>query len=189
MPKPIKWASQAHAVRERVSKSTIETWGRQEIEWAFDIKRVAAQELMKAIGGSHTIGSKRFVGRAEILEFLDEVIKADDIRSAIDSRKVEVGPQARRKKIRFPIPQDAESFTMLRLPDNVELSPLQIVIKGESTEELLTNLFLLGQAFLNDPVSMEHALEPLPTRRPVGRESLQEWIRSRHPKKMAEGEL
>lgn len=182
MPKPIKWANQAHAIRERVANSTIETWSRQDIEWAFDVKRVAAQELMLSIGGTHTIGSKRFVGRSEIMDFLDAVIKGQSVREVLDRRKVEVGPQPRRKRLRFPIPHDAESYTLLQLPEEIELSPLQIVIRGKDTEELLTNLYLLGQAFLNDAVSMQRAVEPLQRAAGIETVATDDWIeRQLHP--------
>jgi hypothetical protein len=177
MPKPIKWASQIPAIRERVTNSVTQTWARPDIEWAFEVKRVTAQELMLAIGETETFGSQRFVDRGEVLSFLDEMEAAEDIRAALDARKVKTGPQPRRKRIRFPIPEDAKSCTMMRLPEGVELSPLKIVITGSNTEEILTNLYLLGQAFLNDPVSMESALELAPQPRRVQSEGIDEWLR------------
>lgn len=176
MPKPIKWANQIPAIRDRVSKSVTQTWSREDLEWAFDVKRVTAQELMKAIGETETIGSQRLVDRGEILEFLEEMEAADDIRTALDARKVKVGPQPRRKRIRFSIPEDAKSCNMMRLPEGVELGPLKIVITGSTLDEILQNLYLLGQAFLNDPVSMSSALEPLPPSRPVRSQSIEDWI-------------
>jgi hypothetical protein len=175
MPKPIKWANQMYAIRERVANSKTETWSRHDIEWAFDIKRVAAQDLMKKIGGTTTIASQRFVSRTDVLGFLDEMIKADDLRDAMDARQIENGPEPLRRRIHFPIPEDAKGCTMMRLPDGIELSPLKIVITGSTSEELLTNLYLLGTAFLNDPLSMQASIEPLPKRREPMTAGEDEW--------------
>jgi hypothetical protein len=181
LPKPIKWAKEIHAVRERVANSKTETWSRQDIMWAFDLRPAAAKELMTRIGNTHMIGSTRFVGKGDVLSFLDAMIKADkddNLREALASRSVEVGMPPQNRRTRFPLPRDAESTTLQQLPEAITLSPGRIIIDGESFEDLLINLYLLGQALQNDSVNMRRALEPGAPPRPGAEAELDHWLRS-----------
>ena len=70
MARTLKWRDRAHELRDRVKNSVVETWSRRDIENLFELKRAAAQQLMKAIGEVQNIGGVHLVDRNSLLSRL-----------------------------------------------------------------------------------------------------------------------
>src|ERR1700731_4232666 len=83
MAKTISWSDRAYNIRERVSRSTTQTWRRRDIERLFEVKRASAQNLMKLIGNVQTIGSTHFLDRSSLLQFLDEAVAAEHVSETV----------------------------------------------------------------------------------------------------------
>ncbi len=163
MAKPISWSDRAFEMRERVRRSHLQTWRRQDIEAIFEIKRASAQNLMKVIGDIHAIGATHFIERSSLLAFLDEVVQADRVADVVTSRQLasEPAPSKQRiKDLKVPLPEDFKSLRARDLPDNIQLDPGSLRIAGEGAIDILQGLYLLAQAFENDLDTMQALLDP-----------------------------
>ena len=79
MARPVKWTHNLHLLRERVTRSRTETWSRADLEALFEVGRVTAQTLMKAIGQVQVVGGAHFVERSALLDFLDKILAAPSV--------------------------------------------------------------------------------------------------------------
>jgi hypothetical protein len=163
MAKTISWTDRAYSIRERVSRSTTQTWRRRDIENLFEIKRASAQNLMKLIGNVQSIGSTHFLDRASLLQFLDEVISADRITDAVARRHLVAEPPPSRKGqrvLKLSLPRDLRSVMARDLPSNIQFSAGSLLIRGGDAMEIVRCLHLIAQAFQNDLDTMQSLLDP-----------------------------
>lgn len=161
MARTISWSNRLHEIRERLERSKIETWSRQDLEDLFQIRRAAAQMLMKAIGGIQNIGGKHFVERGQLLEFLERSIASDDLSTTVQSLKLEAGPTPRPKRLTFALPSALRHVMVDDLPDHILLEPCKLTIHGKDSEEIIESLYLLAQAMQNDLGTVQARLDPL----------------------------
>ena len=163
MAKTISWADRAYSIRERVSRSTTQTWRRRDLENLFEIKRASAQNLMKLIGNVQSIGSTHFLDRASLLQFLDEVVAADHITDAVAHRHLVAEPPPSRKgqrALKLSLPRDLRSVMARDLPSNIQLSAGTLLIRGGDAMDIVRSLHLIAQAFQNDLDTMQSLLDP-----------------------------
>src|ERR1700739_1800515 len=106
MPRPVKWSRDLHAIQERALRSKTETWSRLDIEDLFNVGRVSAQTLMKAIGEIQSVGGAHFVERSALLTFLGKMVEAQSVNSALRDSLIDAPPLPRPKRMRVPIPED-----------------------------------------------------------------------------------
>jgi hypothetical protein len=168
MAKTISWSDRAYSIRERVQRSTIQTWRRRDIERLFELKRASAQNLMKLIGNVQSIGSTHFLDRSSLLLFLDEAVAADCVSEAVARRHLvtEPTPSSRgRKTLKFSLPRDLRSLMAKDLPTNIELAAGSLVIRGNDAMDIVRSLHLVAQALENDLDTMQSLLDP-PVPRP-----------------------
>jgi hypothetical protein len=161
--KTISWSDRAYSIRERVSRSSLQTWRRRDLERLFEIKRASAQNLMKLIGNVQAIGSTHFLDRSSLLLFLDEAIAADRVSEAVARRQLvaEPPPSTRsRKMLRFSLPRDLRSVMAKDLPGNIELSAGFLAIHGKNATDIVRSLHLVAQALQNDLDTMQSLLDP-----------------------------
>lgn len=160
MPKPISWADRVHAIRERTSKSKAQTYTRQDLESLFEVKRVAAQNLMKLIGGIHAIGPIHVVESSDLLAFLDRVIAAPSVATGVQECQLYKEPAPRVRPLRRTLPTELRSVMCRDLPTNVELKPGELRISGQTAEAIFEGMLLLAQAVTNDLDTAVALLEP-----------------------------
>ena len=86
MARPVKWITRLHEIQQQVLNSKIETWDRQAIENLFDVRRVTAQSLMRAIGELSNVAGAHLTSRASLLDFVDYVLAADDMDLVVRTR-------------------------------------------------------------------------------------------------------
>jgi hypothetical protein len=161
--KTISWSDRAYSIRERVSRSSLQTWRRRDIEDLFEVKRASAQNLMRLVGNVQSIGSTHFLDRSALLLFLDEVVAADRVSEAVAKRVVvtEPTPSRRSRKIlRFALPRDLRSVMAKDLPSNIEVSAGSLRIRGADAMEIVRSLYLVAQALQNDLDTMQSLLDP-----------------------------
>ena len=162
MPRPIPWSRDLHLLHEKVVHSRTETWSRQDIERLFGIRRVSAQNLLKAIGNVQTVGAAHFVDRSSLLSFLDAMIAADSVESALQQRLAAAEPPPRPKALRVSLPEDLRRAMLPDLPANVSLSPGRIEITANSAIGMVESLYALAMVMQNDLDRWQKAIEPPP---------------------------
>ena len=114
-----QWALELHLLRERALKSRTETWSRQDLEHLFSVGRATAQSLMKAIGEVQSVGGTHFIARASLLEFLDQMVKADSVEDAYREKLTGAEPTPRPKTLRVPLPENLRNVRLAELPDSI----------------------------------------------------------------------
>ena len=160
MARPVKWARDLHAIREKASRSRTETWSRQNIEALFDIGRATAQMLMKAIGEVQAVAGAHFVDRPSLLAFLDQMIKAPSVEEAFRHRLTAAQPAPRAKPLRISLPADLRSLRLPDLPINITLAPGRLEIRADSAVAMLESLVALALVMQNDLERFREIVEP-----------------------------
>ena len=105
---------------------------------------------MKAIGEVQSVGGAHFVERTSLLSFLDEMIAADSVAAALQTRLLEADPPPAPKSLRIALPPDLRSVMLRDLPDSIRLSAGRLEINAPTTEAMLERLALLAQAMQHD---------------------------------------
>ena len=162
MPRPVKWSRDAHLIRERAAHSRTETWSRKDIERLFDIGRVSAQALMKAIGEIQPVGGAHFVERSSLLLFLDEMIAAPSVEEGLRTRMLEADAPPRSKPLRIHLPPNLRSARLGDLPAGVTLDAGRIEIRGDTALNIIESLWALAMILHNDQDRVCDILEPPP---------------------------
>lgn len=160
MARPVKWVQDLYPIRERVSKSRIETWSRQDIEHLFGVGRATAQTLMKAIGEVQAVAGAHFIERQSLLLFLDEMIAAPAVEHALRTRLLTAEPPPRPKSLRVSLPPDLRNAMLPDLPPNITLEPGRLEVRAASAVEMLETLVALAMIMQNDLDRFQNAVEP-----------------------------
>ena len=160
MARPVKWSRDLHPIRDRASRSQTETWSRQDIEHLFDIGRASAQNLMKAIGEVQIIGGTHFVDRTSLLDFLNEMVAADSLESALRFRLDKAIPVSRPARLGQSLPEGLRNATLIGLPPNVSLSTGEVRITGKDAEEVVSGLLHLARVMQDDLPAVRLVLDP-----------------------------
>jgi hypothetical protein len=159
----VKWISRLHEIRERVIHSKIETWNRKAIENLFDVRRVSAQNLMRAIGELSNVAGSHLTTRASLLTFLDYVLAADNTELAVRAR-IDTAASAppQRKGFTLPVPEEYKAVRLADLPQSIVIERGQLTIRGAHAFEILQDLAVLARALENDVDSFVQAWNPAP---------------------------
>jgi hypothetical protein len=165
--RPVKWVTRLYEIRQRVLNSKIETWDRQAIENLFDVRRVTAQSLMRAIGELSNVAGAHLTSRSSLLDFVDYVLAADDMELAVRTRiDTAAAAPSQKKGLRLPIPDELRAVRLADLPKHIKIAPGLLTIEGADAFEILTQLAVLARALDNDLDSFVMAWNraPLPPR-------------------------
>lgn len=178
MPKPISWSYRLHEIRERVARSRVQSWSRRDIENLFEVKRAAAQGLMKTVGGVQVIGGTHFVDRDALLAFLERSIASDNLSETVQQQKLEAGPAPRPRRVVFSLPPELRTVMAADLPETIRLEPGRLTVEGADGLAIIEQLYLLAQALQNDLDSVQQQLDPPPVRPDVEDEELRAMFRA-----------
>jgi hypothetical protein len=163
LARPLKWITRLHEIRERVVHSKIETWDRKAIENLFDVRRVTAQSLMRAIGELSNVAGAHLTARTSLLEFLDYLLAANDPELAVRTRiDTAAAPPPQKKGFLLPVPEGYKAVRLADLPRSIVVEPGQLTIRGAHAFEILQDLAVLARALENDVDSFVHAWNPAP---------------------------
>jgi hypothetical protein len=163
MARPVKWISRLHEIRERVVHSKIETWDRKALENLFDVRRVTAQNLMRAIGELSNVAGAHLTTRASLLSFLDYVLAADEMELAVRAKiDTAVAAPPQKKGFILPVPEEYKAVRLAGLPQSIVIDRGQLTIRGAHAFEILQDLAVLARALENDVDSFVQAWNPAP---------------------------
>ena len=163
MARPVKWISRLHEIRERVVHSKLETWDRKAIENLFDVRRVTAQSLMRAIGELSNVAGAHLTSRSSLLDFVDYVLASDDMEVAVRARiDTAAAPPPQKKGFILPVPEEYRAVRLADLPESIVVDHGQLTIRGAHAFEILQDLAVLARALENDVDSFVQAWNPAP---------------------------
>jgi hypothetical protein len=149
--RPVKWINRLHEIRQRVLNSKIETWDRQAIEDLFDVRRVTAQSIMRAVGELSNVAGAHLASRSSLLEFVDDVLAADDMELAVRTRiDTAAAAPSQKRGLRLPIPDELRAVRLADLSKHIKIAPGLLTIEGADAFEILTQLAVLARAIDND---------------------------------------
>ncbi|WP_433964433.1 hypothetical protein [Tunturiibacter gelidiferens] len=174
MPRPVKWVRDLHAIRARSMNSRTETWSRADIEKLFNVGRVTAQTLTRAIGEVQTVAGAHFVERNSLIAFLDAMIAAPSVDEALRIRVVDAPSPPRRGPLKVSLPADLRNAMVRDLPDHIRIAPGELTIRASGMENLLESLVALAKVLENDFAGLQKLMEVPPP--PVDDESLGELL-------------
>lgn len=160
MARPVKWARDLHAIRERATRSRTETWSRVDLEALFGVGRATAQTLMKAIGEIQPVGGAHFVERSSLLSFLKVILEAPSVEKGLRTRMIEAAPAPKSKPLRVSLPSDLRSARLPDLPPNITLAPGRLEINASTAVSMLESLVVLAMVMQNDLERFRAVIEP-----------------------------
>jgi hypothetical protein len=166
MARTLSWRDRLPEIRSRVQNSVIESWTRRDFESVFEVKRAAAQLLMKAVGGIANLGGTYVIDRPSLLAFLENLEKADDLEAARREKLLLAETVPRPRHLKQTLPEDLRSVMVRDLPAEITLEPGRLEITGANAEKIIEMLCLLAQAFENDLETVAQLLDP-PRSQPV----------------------
>ncbi len=170
MARTISWKSRIPAIRQRVETSSRETWTRRDIEGLFEIRRAAAQQLMRAVGSLTNVGGVYLLGRPALLGFLLSLEKSENPEAARREKIALADPAPRPRLLKVALPEELRSLMARDLPAAIAIRQGEITIRGANAEEVILRLGLLAQAMQNDLGSIEAMLNPPPPPEPAARQ-------------------
>jgi hypothetical protein len=176
LARTLSWRHRLPEIKQRVQNSVTETWARKDIESVFEIKRAAAQLLMKAIGEIQNIGGTHLVDRASLLRFLESLEQADNPETARRERILLSEPVPHPRHLKLTLPEDLRSIMVRDLPQEIALTEGRLEITGRDATEVLERLLLLSRALQNDLDTVLDALNPPPAPPPVEDDELREMF-------------
>ena len=162
MARTLSWRHRLPEIKQRVRNSVTETWTRKNLEAVFEVKRAAAQLLMKAIGEVQNIGGTYLVDRVSLLRFLESLEQADNPETARRERLLLSEPVPHPHHLKFTLPEDLRSVMLRDLPQEIVLTEGRLEITGRDATEVLERLLLLSRALQNDLDTVFDALNPAP---------------------------
>lgn len=160
MPRPVKWARDLHAIRERAANASTETWSRVDLENLFGVGRATAQTLARAIGEVNSVAGAHFVDRSSLVDFLDKMIAAPSVEDGLRDRLVQAPSPPRRRPLKVSLPRDLQTVTARDLPPHIRISTGLLTIEASEMEQLLESLVLLARILECDSDGTQKLLEP-----------------------------
>jgi hypothetical protein len=99
------WRNDLHSIKERIERSKLEYYQRKDIEELFQIKRVAAVELMRATGAVQNLGRVYAVSRHDLLDMVERFINTDDVNRVLNNLLDKAPEPPDSKPIKVEIPE------------------------------------------------------------------------------------
>jgi hypothetical protein len=160
MPAKAQWLLRVPEILEELSALDVPVVDRALCERLFRLRRRRAIDLMRCFGG-YQAGRTFLVERSKLAEQLAEIRDGADFKvesrrkerltGKLDAiRRLQVGA-----RVAIPIEPETLSQRLPDLPPGIGLSPGELHIRFESSEELLSKLFALAQAIANDYEAFE----------------------------------
>jgi hypothetical protein len=174
MARTLAWRARIPEIRQRVENSVVETWTRKDLENVFELKRAAAQLLMRAVGEVHNLGGIHVVERNSLLAFLDQIKQADDPEAVRREKILLAEPVPKPRHLKNTLPHDLRSVMIRDLPPEIVLSHGRLEISGRNADEIFERLLLLAQAVQNDLDTAAEMLDPPPVIRSIQDDDLKE---------------
>ena len=175
LPAQPSWIHRLPEISDRLREVEVPFLDRRLIEKLFGIRPRRAQLLMRSFAG-YRAGNSRVIDRTALLARLEELERGEEV--AYERRRrvkvVEALEQAHEELAgrRVQIRVDPEVFRrqIAELPEGIRLTRGELRIRFDGPQELLSRLFELSQAILNDYQRFEEMVRPDPATASTARE-------------------
>lgn len=148
MARPISWLPRLNAIRDAVSDSIRSHYDSADLQRLFEVQPRSAQMLLGLVP-TQRIGKSHLVQKEELLKLLDRLAAAEDPARELSALKERGKPPMVRRKLRALVQKDVDA-ALSNVPDNIELSPGQLVIRFRTVEELAATLLHLAEVMQGD---------------------------------------
>lgn len=155
MPAKAQWLLHVAEIRDLLEQLDFPVIDRSMIEKLFGLRRRRAIELMHRFGGFQS-GRTFLIDRQRLIHELKSIEEGAEFRQESRRRqRLAVRLEKLRRtraaeSVKIPVSPDAHSSRMSSLGPGVELKQGSLQITFTGAEDLLSKLFVLGQAAAND---------------------------------------
>ena len=155
MPAKSTWLTHIPEIRSMLTEVTLPVIDRAVIQRVFGLGRRQAIELMHRFGG-YQAGRTFLIERTRLIAELDKMAaggeyQQEEVRHEKLTAAVAKFQRTRRaQEVRIDVSPEVFDTRMSMLPNAVHLEPGKLEVEFSSCEDLLTKLFTLAQAAVND---------------------------------------
>ena len=155
MPAKSSWLLNIPAIRSMLAEVTLPVIDRAVIQSVFGLGRRQAIELMHRFGG-YQAGRTFLIERTRLIAELDKIAAGGEYQQEearhekLTAAVAKFQRTRRAQEVRIDVSPEVFDTRMSMLPNAVHLEPGKLEVEFSSCEDLLTKLFTLAQAAVND---------------------------------------
>ena len=160
MPAKAQWLLRIPEILEELRALEVPVVDRAVCEGLFRLRRLRAIDLLRWFGG-YQAGRTFLIDRPKLVAQLEQIRDSADFKMEWQ-RKERLGERLAKMRrlqagarVAIPVKPEVMSQRWPDLPAGVGLSPGELHIQFQSSEELLSKLFALAQAIANDYAGFE----------------------------------
>ena len=155
MSRPPQWYSNVPRALSELDQLKMSVLDRATLERLLGLSRRGAIRLLHRLGGyqagrTFLIERQVLINALERLRFDGAFERETRRRQRLDQTLAALRSDLRARRHELPVPPEAHSAHMARLPSGVRLAPGHLEVDFKSPEELLAHLFALAQAAAHD---------------------------------------
>jgi hypothetical protein len=165
MPAKAQWLLRVPEILEELAALDVPVVDRAICERLFHLRRRRAIDLMRCFGG-YQAGRTFLIDRPKLAAQLEQIRDSADFKmewrrkerlsERLDAlRRLQAGA-----RVAIPVEPEVLSQRLPDLPQGIGLSPGELHIRFQTSEELLSKLFALAQAIANDYEAFEKRTAP-----------------------------
>jgi hypothetical protein len=143
------WRNDLHPIKERIARSKVEYYQREDIEELFQVKRVTAGKLMRATGAIQNLGRVYAVSRHDLMDLVERFINTDDVNRVLNNLLDQAPEPPDSKPIKVKIPEQCKYVRLNKLPNNIVVEAGKLEIRGDGIT-IIQSLGLLARALETD---------------------------------------
>jgi hypothetical protein len=169
MPAKAQWLLRVPEILEELAAFDMPVLDRAACERLFHLRRRRAIDLIRCFGG-YQAGRTFLVDRPRLVAQLEQIRDSPDFKmewhrkQRLAERLDAIRRLQAAARVAIPVEPEILSRRLPDLPPGVGLTPGELHIQFESSEELLSKLFALAQAIANDYEAFEKRTSSEPKR-------------------------
>ena len=145
MSRRAPWRNDLQPIKERIARSKLAYYQREDIEDLFQVKRVTAGKLMRATGAIQNLGRAYAVSRHDLIDLVERFINTDDVNRVLNNLLDKAPEPPDSKPIKIEIPEQCKYIRLNALPNNIVIEAGKLEIKGDGLT-IIQSLGLLARA-------------------------------------------
>jgi hypothetical protein len=145
MSRRAPWRNDLYTIKERIARSKLEYYQREEIEDLFHVRRVTAGKIMRATGAIQNLGRVYAVSRHDLMDLVEKFINTDDVNRVLNNLLDKSPEPPDSKPIRVEIPEQCKYVRLNELPNNIVIEAGKLEIRGDGLT-IIQSLGLLARA-------------------------------------------
>ena len=159
MARSITWLPRLHLITRAVGNSVRSHYDRKDLEKLFELQPRAAQKLLEMLPTAQ-VGSSRLVDREVLANFLEAVLKTEDLAALCKQLRDEKTAASKRRP-RSLVRRDLDPIGLESLPSSISLEPGLLQIRFESVEQLAEAMYALARVLEAEGDQLAKTFEPV----------------------------